>query len=215
MTTKESITEQILRSLRKEIISGKYDTYDLITEGEVSIRFKVSKTPAREALNSLCTEGLLEKLPRRGFLVKGLSPADYHDMFELRCVLESAAVKLAIQYASDEEIRFVQEIAKKRVDDSVEDKALHYNELDFGFHVELAKLCGNRMLVEMLIGVMNQLGRAQVTDWKFADVNSILALHEQIGEAVLARNEDDAIAALENERKQTERRAYRRGGVRF
>ena len=76
MAKGNSITEQILTQLRSDIVNCYYDAHALITEGEVSERFQVSKTPAREALNYLCQEGLVEKLPHRGYLVKGFSMRD-------------------------------------------------------------------------------------------------------------------------------------------
>ena len=45
------MTDQILTVLREEIVNCRYDANELITEGEISVRFQVSKTPAREALN--------------------------------------------------------------------------------------------------------------------------------------------------------------------
>ena len=76
MAKGNSITEQILTQLRSDIVNCYYDAHALITEGEVSERFQVSKTPAREALNDLCQEGLVEKLPHRSYLVKGFSMRD-------------------------------------------------------------------------------------------------------------------------------------------
>lgn len=45
----------------------------MITEAEISEKFGVSKTPSREALNYLCMEGFLDKIPNKGYLVRGLS----------------------------------------------------------------------------------------------------------------------------------------------
>ena len=60
-----SATETILEQLRNDINNFVYDEH-FITEAEVSAHFQVSRTPAREALNTLCLEGILEKIPRKG-----------------------------------------------------------------------------------------------------------------------------------------------------
>ena len=61
-----STTESILDQLRNDINNFVYDE-QFITEAAISTRFQVSRTPAREALNTLCQEGILEKIPRKGF----------------------------------------------------------------------------------------------------------------------------------------------------
>ena len=67
-----STTEAILQQLRNDINNLHYND-QFITEAEVSSRFQVSRTPAREALNILCQEGILEKIPRKGYLIRKLS----------------------------------------------------------------------------------------------------------------------------------------------
>ena len=68
-----SITSSVLDALRKEICSSAYADGQFITETEVSQKYQVSKTPAREALAVLCQEKLLSKIPRKGYMVKKLS----------------------------------------------------------------------------------------------------------------------------------------------
>ena len=67
-----SATETILEQLRNDINNFVYDEH-FITEAEVSAHFQVSRTPAREALNTLCQEGILDKIPRKGYLIRKLS----------------------------------------------------------------------------------------------------------------------------------------------
>lgn len=71
MAKKQSMTERVLNELRNDIINWNYNENDMITEAEISQKFGVSKTPSREALNYLCMEGFLEKIPNKGYLVKG------------------------------------------------------------------------------------------------------------------------------------------------
>ena len=63
MAKRQSMTEKVLEALREDIINGVYEENDMITEAEISEKFGVSKTPSREALNYLCMEGFLDKIP--------------------------------------------------------------------------------------------------------------------------------------------------------
>lgn len=63
MPRRISMTEKVTNAVRLEITSGVYQSDTLITEIVVSEKYGVSKTPAREALNQLCAEGLLEDPP--------------------------------------------------------------------------------------------------------------------------------------------------------
>ena len=76
MAKRQSMTEKVLEALREDIINGVYEENDMITEAEISEKFGVSKTPSREALNYLCMEGFLDKIPNKGYLFRGLSVAE-------------------------------------------------------------------------------------------------------------------------------------------
>ena len=73
MAKRQSMTEKVLEALREDIINWVYEENDMITEAEISEKFGVSKTPSREALNYLCMEGFLDKIPNKGYLVRGRS----------------------------------------------------------------------------------------------------------------------------------------------
>ena len=88
---KHSITSTVLRALRKEICASAYADGQFITEAEVSQKYRVSKTPAREALTILCEEKLLCKIPRKGYMVKKLS------LKELRKLYQSPASRRACE----------------------------------------------------------------------------------------------------------------------
>ena len=115
MAKKQSMTERVLNELRNDIINWNYNENDMITEAEISHKFGVSKTPSREALNYLCMEGFLEKIPNKGYLVKGISVMELQSLFQYRGILEKACAEMAIQYATDDELKFLQELTEEHV----------------------------------------------------------------------------------------------------
>ena len=91
--------------LREDIINGIYYSDSILTELEISKKFGGSKTPAREALGALCAEGLLERLPNKGYLIKRYSLQELDALLEFRSILENAIIELAIKRATDQEIQ--------------------------------------------------------------------------------------------------------------
>lgn len=212
LVAKSSITAQILMQLRKDIVDCRYDEFALITEGEVSERFQVSKTPAREALNYLCQEGLVEKLPHRGYLIKRFSMRELENLFQFRSILESAAVDIAVQTASDEELIRLRQLAEKRVELGVVEPYLQYSQLNFDFHIALAGLSKNPILVSTLNNVLNQLRRALTLDWKCTDVNVLLQGHSRLVDAMLQRDRTLCMQLVQQESTCAETRISLREG---
>jgi DNA-binding GntR family transcriptional regulator len=88
--------EQATRSLREEILSGAIASGTRLGEAELATRLSVSRTPIREALSRLAAEGLVEIQPNRGARVATWSTGQLREIFELRLLLEPAAVRMAV-----------------------------------------------------------------------------------------------------------------------
>lgn len=213
MKRESSMTERVLEQLREDIVNWEYGVNDLITEAEISERFQVSKTPAREALGYLCMEGLLEKLPHKGYLVKLLSVTELQQLFQFRTILENASVMLAIRYASDEELAFVKELASARVSPNEPNLYRKYNELNFQFHMAVANLSRNSHVISALGTTLNQLRRPLVLDWKHADSNRLLAAHSVMADALVNRDVAAAQQCVLRECDFAESRIYAREAV--
>ena len=138
-----SMTNAVLEALRNDINNCIYESGQFVTEAEISQKFNVSKTPAREALNYLCQEGLLDKIPRKGYIVKSLSLAEVQNLFQFRNILERASVELAVRYASEQELQTLSELARAKLDPAAEDFARQYHDLNNNLHMSVAKLSRN------------------------------------------------------------------------
>ena len=86
--------EQAYRSLRKRIVTDGFSPGEMIDDGYEAERLGMSRTPVREALLLLESEGLVEVLPRRGVRVVPLTRTDMQDVIVLLTALEVAAVEL-------------------------------------------------------------------------------------------------------------------------
>ncbi|MGV1753334.1 GntR family transcriptional regulator [Agrobacterium sp. CG674] len=137
--------------LREKIFSGELHGGMRLFEVSLATQLDISRTPVREALSRLCEEGLLDRLPNGGFVVRRFVYADVIDSIELRGVMEGTAARLAAERGVD--VHALDEIRATlaRLDscfgaaqDDVDFDA--YSELNALFHQQLAGLAGSDVI---------------------------------------------------------------------
>lgn len=208
MAKKQSMTERVLNELRNDIINWNYNENDMITEAEISQKFGVSKTPSREALNYPCMEGFLEKIPNKGYLVKGISVMELQSLFQYRGILEKACAEMAIQYATADELRFLQELTEEHVKKAEGSTYQEYSEMNMDFHMSVAYLSRNRYLVSALENVLNNLRRVFVREWKSSSAKALLEAHMELVEVLIKRDVEQAKQYVARELEGAEYRIY-------
>ena len=90
--------------IRQAIVDGRVLPGQRLKEEELAQQLGISRTPIREALLVLQTEGLLEATPNRGATVRAYDPADLEEMYDLRAVLESHAARRAATRVNAEQL---------------------------------------------------------------------------------------------------------------
>jgi DNA-binding GntR family transcriptional regulator len=132
--------------IMEAIQSGRLKPGTRIREVELAEWLGSSRTPVREALNRLQTEGLVVQEPRRGMIIAEMDSTMMAEIYSMREVLESTAARLAALHASDVEISMLREIAdrdKQFLDDPI--KLARNNRL---FHDALYRAAHNRYLLK-------------------------------------------------------------------
>lgn len=201
-----SMTNAVLEALRNDINNCIYESGQFVTEAEISQKFNVSKTPAWEALNYLCQEGLLDKIPRKGYIVKSLSLAEVQNLFQFRNILERASVELAVRYASEQELQTLSELARAKLDPAAEDIARQYHDLNNNFHISVAKLSRNPYLINALQNVLNLLRRDLFTDMRRNSLEKALEAHVLVAQAMIDRDLERALRIMTDQIDVVERR---------
>ena len=105
-----SLGHRIFCILRDKILNEEYEKGQKLNEVVLSKELNISRTPIREALKQLELEGLVKSIPNKGVYVLGFSSRDIDDMLEIRVVLESLSVQLAIDRVTQEELDRIKEI---------------------------------------------------------------------------------------------------------
>ena len=184
-----------------------YPNDQFITEAEVSSRFQVSRTPAREALNILCQEGILEKIPRKGYIIRKLSLSELQELCQYRSILECGAVEYAIRFASDSELEKIYQIANKKIDLNDSNFYNHYNELNLEFHLSIARITNNSYLISAMENVFYRLRRDLVIDGR-SNLENSLDMHIQLAAAMKKRDLEQARRITADQIEFVEKRLY-------
>lgn len=105
-----SLGASIFTLLRDRILDGFYESGQKLNELTLAGELNISRTPIREAFKQLELEGLVESIPNKGVYVKGFSPRDIDDMFEMRIAMEGLAVEMAIDRMDDVHLAKIKEV---------------------------------------------------------------------------------------------------------
>ena len=194
---RRSLNDRAYDHLRQAILTGELPVGTIIAETKVAEDLGISKTPVRQALQLLRTEGLLEVGPRRQLVVRGFSASHRNEILRIREALEEIAVETACRVISLDDIDMLRLLLLKqgRAADA-------YNENDFlildeEFHVQIAQ-SANLPIVARLLEQMRgfarimRLGKTQPPE----HLRDILVEHTRLLDAIEQRDEEVARAAL-------------------
>jgi DNA-binding GntR family transcriptional regulator len=183
------LREQIHGQLRSAILNGEYQPGTPLVEAELAARLGASRTPVREALQRLETEGLLERRGARGIVVRELRVEDVTCIFEIRESLESLAARRACRRMSPgvlAALRAIVDQMRGAVDDPNE-----MERLDTAFHDRILAVAEGARLRRMLSDL-----REELVTWRFLSLSSrerraaTVGEHEGVLRALEAGDED-------------------------
>jgi len=186
-----SRVEQAYDYIRQAIQNHRLKPGDRLREAELAEAIGVSRTPLREALARLESDGLIVNDPARGLAVMQLDYNMVGELYFIREVLEGTAARLAAQHASEVELAIIDEICDQYRRAMGDGPALAVRNRQF--HEALYRCAHNRYLVKMLNGLHDALallGDSMLLDAKRAE--QTLQEHAEIVDAIKARNPDAA-----------------------
>lgn len=193
----DSIVDRVYEQLKTMTVGFELKPAERINEGDVARRLGVSRTPLREALNRLKTEGFLRFEPGKGFFCRALDAHEIFDLYELRKSIEVAAVRFAVRRARDEDIDALLAFLDATGPDPGERTARELVTLDETFHERLMGMSANK---EMLRVLQNVNARIRFVRWIDIDRRvrtDTQAEHRAAILAVKARDEDEAARVLQ------------------
>ena len=196
---KKSLTfsASLIATLKERIITWKYPPEHRLTEDALCREFGVSRSPVREALRVLATNGFVRRTANRGYAIRQVKVNEVEEMYEVRLALELYAVEtLATRGAPADELAAMAKTwnaVRRHPNRNVEELAA----LDARFHEGLASLLGNATLVRQLEAINERLLLFRTID--FATTNRVAgtcAQHLAILDRIAARDPAGARDAL-------------------
>ena len=167
----------------------------------------VSRTPVREALKQLETDGLVENILNRGAFVVGMSDQDYEDMFELRKIYEIQAVKWAIERISEEEMEKLEETFEFMEFYTLRNDIDKMLTINTGFHQVIYEASHNRQLKKLLSSYQNFVKYKNAESVYDDDyLQSVLEEHRAIFKAFVDKDVKAGAQAMERHMNKTKER---------
>jgi DNA-binding GntR family transcriptional regulator len=198
METQTSLSSDLATRIRIEILSEKLLPGAKITEQSLSQKFGVSRTPVREALKNLESEGLIEMIPNRGAFVVGLSESDLRDLYTLRKVSEMQAVRWAVERRTRDDMEGIEESLDFMVFYTERGDARRMRAINAGFHKKIAYAAHNRFIIDDLLRIQEYIRyNTRILPYHESELQDILEEHKQIFEAFQSNDPDAGAAAMQ------------------
>ncbi|WP_085522080.1 GntR family transcriptional regulator [Tuberibacillus sp. Marseille-P3662] len=148
MIDNNSLSYLIAEKIAEQIITGELVPGEKVVETAYASEFGTSRAPIREALYLLTIEGLIERIPRKGAVVKGYTESEAYDLLEIRIMLESMAMKRISVVGVNQSI--IKEMENKvKLMDEVENDNQDYANLNHQFHLHLIEMSQSSIIKNM------------------------------------------------------------------
>lgn len=189
--TRVTLHDAVLNQLRDMIIEGRLPPGSRINEGQVGASLGVSRTPLREAIKTLASEGLIEIIPAKGAIVRRFTSNDIREVIEVLKTLEQTAARLACVRASDAELAAIRRLHDEMMARYAARDRLDYFKLDQSIHSAIVRAADNAMLVETHGMLQARIMRVRFVGHETPERWAAgIAEHEEMIAALSARDAD-------------------------
>ncbi len=191
--SKELMADRAYEELKWQILNGEIGTGQLFTEHSICELLDIGRSPVRSALSKLQHDRLVDIIPRKGMLVRGISSKEVNEIVQVRLAIEPLVARLAVQNATDEDIQTLEKLLDQAENSGLKGRGIAMR-VDHEFHIALAKATGNAVLTEVVSFVKKRSSmlwfRSLVTEEKMKEVQQE---HRNIVEAIKRRDEKKAV----------------------
>ena len=208
--SEKTIRRKIYEHLREQLLNGEIPPHDHLIEAKIAEDLGISRTPVREALHSLELEGLIESIPRVGYVVKPISEHEVEEICEIRGAIEAIAARWAIEKAH---AKLVGELKKNISSSEVrvsKGDVKAFVDMDAQFHEIISKWSGSQRLLELAQTLRRHMLRYRVQSIYLVD-NVLRAIegHKGILRAIEKRDLDEVHKAIRYHMEQVKKDVLR------
>jgi DNA-binding GntR family transcriptional regulator len=212
----KSIRQKIYDHLRDQLLDGEIPPRQHLVEAKIAKEIGTSRTPIREALHSLELEGLIESIPREGYVVKAIHEDEVEEICEIRAAIEGVGARWAMEKAPQKLIADLRKNISISEENAAQGNPKAFVELDAQFHEIIARLSGSKRLQELGQTLRRHMLRYRIQSIYLTDnVSRAIQGHKGILEAMEKGNLEEVNRAikyhLEESKKDILRYAFKDG----
>jgi len=195
---KKTLTQMVYDYVYEAIVNAELDGSEIITESRVAEELNVSKAPVREALLMLCQENILQSVPRTGYLITRITPAQVSKLVEARLLLEPRMLEMGWSHIGPGQVQDMVDFhVGLNTEENMRGSILNRWKDNIAFHIKLAGYCENDYLIEMLRQLLRTSARAATQCFLgYRASGHEASYHDMIIEALKVSDLDAARSAL-------------------
>jgi len=192
----QTLGKEAADKIRNAIASGHFPAGARLLETELSRELGLSRSPLREAFFLLEKEGLLVRHPRRGAFVRGLSRRETEEIYSLRTVLESLAVRRAVERMTPEAAAELRARLDRLHEAALAGDLEGFGRADVAWHECLIQVADHRLLQQTLFGLQTRVLQYMTEASRSRPLVDIVRDHEELLAALLSGDADRAEASI-------------------
>jgi GntR family transcriptional regulator, rspAB operon transcriptional repressor len=206
----KTIRRRIYEHLREELLNGEISPRQHLIEAKIAKELGTSRTPVREAFHSLELEGLIESIPRVGYVVKPISEKEVEEICEIRAAIEGLAARWAMEKAHEKLGAELEKNISVAEDKVSKGDVRAFVDMDAQFHEIISKFSGSKRLLELAQTLRRHMLRYRIQSIYSVD-NVIRAIegHKGIVQAIKKRDLDEVNQAIRNHMEQSKKDVLR------
>lgn len=198
LTEDKGLSNFVTTRLREAILTGSFEPGEKLDQDQIANELNVSRTPVREALKVLASEGYVEIRSYRGAYIPTISQQDIYNIYEIRWVIESEITRQATPIMPSNVLERFDHLFNEDLDYQKNRDRRHY-EIDQEFHEAIASYCHNKLFKEILSKMNNRIVRVRsfALQQPGSHLEESCNEHIAILEAIKARDVEEAGRRME------------------
>jgi DNA-binding GntR family transcriptional regulator len=202
----KSIRQKIYDHLREQLLNGEIPPRQHLVEARIAKEIGTSRTPIREALHSLELEGLIESIPRVGYVVKAINEDEVEEICEIRVAIEGVGARWAMEKAPQRLIEGLRKNISMSEEKAAQGNPKAFVELDAQFHEIIARLSGSKRLQELGQTLRRHMLRYRIQSiYLTENVSRAIQGHKGILEAIEKGNLEEVSRAIKYHLEQSKK----------
>ena len=191
-------TDSTYEVMLERILSSDFKMGEIIKERKLALELGVNPATVRRAAEWLRNDGLLERLPRRGWRVCLLTVRDLHDGYEIRGLLEPMAIPGAVRRITNDKLDELEKETDRLIDLGESASVYERRYADDRFHLELMRASGRKILYDTVAPLARRLLLVTTVGFRFGRIERSFEEHKQVLKALRSGDEKEASRLLKN-----------------